>query len=64
MRLRNKAQGWTEERGPTLGIEQAGHRYTEGVAEPIGAPKYTTSKNSIASQSRYRTVDSGFRIGS
>jgi hypothetical protein len=30
-RLRNKAQGWTEVRGPTLGIEQASCRYTEGV---------------------------------
>ena len=30
-RLHTKTRGWTEERGPTLGYQKAGHRYTEGV---------------------------------
>ena len=41
-RLCTKAQGWTEERGPTLGIEQASCRYTEGVKQAIQAPTKTT----------------------
>jgi hypothetical protein len=32
-RLRIKAQGWGEERGPTLGINRNERPYTEGVAE-------------------------------
>lgn len=41
-RLRNKAQGWDEERGPTLGSEQATAGYTKGVVQTIGVLEYTT----------------------